>query len=130
MPSLVSNPSKALSNNSLRKKGSRAGHKTEITSTAVEKTLANTRVEAIKVQVQFSLTAPGAGAVSVAGSFNQWDPGRTPMRRQGDHWTVALELPRGRYEYKFLVDGAWLTDPNALDSTRNAFGSVNSVFTV
>jgi 1,4-alpha-glucan branching enzyme len=106
------------------------GRKKAITSTSLEKSVADTRLEAMKVQVQFSLTAPGAGSVSVAGSFNHWDPSRTPMRGQGDHWTVALELPRGRYEYKFFVDGAWLTDPNATESTRNPFGGSNSVFMV
>ena len=30
---------------------------------------------------------------------------------QGD-LTAIIELPLGRYEYKFVVDGQWVHDPN------------------
>ena len=36
-------------------------------------------------------------------------------------FTAIVELPGGRHEYKFFVDGQWLHDPNevAITSLRN-----------
>jgi hypothetical protein len=49
------------------------------------------------------------------------------MRRQADgSWTLELELPVGRHEYKFLVDGRqWWNDPEA-HKVPNFWGSENS----
>ena len=41
-----------------------------------------------------------------------------------------LELPEGRHEYLFVVDGQWLPDPNAKESVANPYGGRNSVLTV
>lgn len=81
---------------------------------------------------------PGEGAegVFLAGSFNDWDPTRTPMERQGDgSWKAELELAPGRYEYKFIVDGAWCCEPGradveCADCVPNAFGTMNRVIEV
>lgn len=54
--------------------------------------------------------------VHLAGEFNDWDVSATPMTdTDGDGvWTVTVPLPTGRWEYKFVVDGAhWVTDPYA-----------------
>ncbi len=45
-------------------------------------------------------------------------------------WLKELVLPPGRYEYLFVADGHWLTDPQAHDTATNPFGGVNSVVTV
>ena len=39
-------------------------------------------------------------------------------------------LPPGAYEYKFVVDGEWLTDPGNPEVRPNAFGTYNSVLLV
>jgi 1,4-alpha-glucan branching enzyme len=65
--------------------------------------------------------------VAIAGSFNGWSPKKTPMKQIGDVWQAKLELPRGRYEYRFVVDGNWVSDPNAKESVANPFGGSNSV---
>jgi hypothetical protein len=39
-------------------------------------------------------------------------------------------LPAGRYEYRFVVDGNWISDPCAKESVQNTFGSTNSVVVV
>jgi 1,4-alpha-glucan branching enzyme len=86
--------------------------------------------------VEISCSAPAAQEVLLAGTFNEWNPGTTPMRKTtGGLWCVTLELEPGTYEYKFLVDGIWLcqpgtdeSDPALLDSAdciRNVFGSLN-----
>jgi CubicO group peptidase (beta-lactamase class C family) len=61
---------------------------------------------------RFSL--PGhadAQVVMLAGSFNGWDSFSIPLFRQGDEWVCTLDLPPGRYTYKFVVDREWILDP-------------------
>jgi 1,4-alpha-glucan branching enzyme len=84
----------------------------------------------LKVQVEFKLTACEAKSVAVAGSFNDWNAKKTPLRKVGDCWTASVELPRGRYEYRFVVDGNWVSDPNAKETAANPFGGSNSVLSL
>jgi 1,4-alpha-glucan branching enzyme len=83
-----------------------------------------------KVRVQFKVTASQAKAVSVAGTFNDWNPAKAPLKRNGEGWNTSIALPRGRYEYRFVVDGEWLADPGARESVANPFGGYNSVLSV
>ena len=72
-----------------------------------------------------------ASAVCVAASFNDWHPSATPMVALGDgRWVKELTLPPGRYEYRFVVDGVWLDDPNAKEVAPNPHGGVNGVLTI
>ena len=77
-----------------------------------------------------------AQGVFLAGSFNDWDPTRTPMERQDDgSWKAELELAPGRFEYKFIVDGAWCCEPGRPDEecancVPNPFGTMNRVIEV
>ena len=72
-----------------------------------------------------------ASAVCIAGSFNDWRPDATPMVALGDgRWVKELTLPPGRHEYRFVVDGAWVDDPNAKEVAPNSHGGVNAVVTV
>jgi 1,4-alpha-glucan branching enzyme len=71
---------------------------------------------------------PGASSVFIAGSFNDWSPDATPMLNTGDgSWAVEIALPPGRYEYRFVVDGEWVGDPQAAETVPNAFDGVNAV---
>ena len=83
-----------------------------------------------KTEVEFKVTADRAQAVAIAGTFNHWNPKETQLMRSGDSWTVKLALPRGRYEYRFVVDGDWIADPNATESVPNPFGGSNSILSV
>ena len=72
-----------------------------------------------------------AKTVCIAGSFNDWQPGATPMVALGDgRWVNELTLPRGRYEYRLVVDGNWADDPNAKETVTNPHGGMNAVLTV
>ena len=65
-------------------------------------------------RVRFGYFKPEARAVHLVGSFNGWQPGATPMRRDGlGDWSVDLEQPRGEHRYRFVVDGEWRDDPAA-----------------
>ena len=82
--------------------------------------------------VDLVLNRPDARSVCVAGSFNNWDQSKTPMRKEGNgpSWRVSLPLRPGRYEYRFVVDGQWISDPSARESVTNDYGSTNSVLVV
>ena len=80
------------------------------------------------VDTEFSLFAPTAESVSVAGSFNNWDPTSTPLHREERGvWSLAMSMKPGSYEYRFVVDGNWQEDPMACDSVENPYGSRNSI---
>jgi len=84
------------------------------------------------VYVRFELYAPHANRVSLAGTFNRWDPAATPLVRVGKDgmWTVTLALPSGQHQYGFIVDGKnWTPDP-AAPTVDDGFGRRNSVVSV
>lgn len=82
------------------------------------------------VTVRFVLVAPEAKRVSLAGTFNQWNPQATPLIRAGNVWTATLTLPAGQHQYAFVVDGArWVPDPGA-PAVDDGFGRRNSVLTL
>jgi 1,4-alpha-glucan branching enzyme len=80
--------------------------------------------------VEFRLSMPQVRTVCVVGTFNNWDTKRTPMQKDGSGWKATIPLAPGRYEYRFVADGQWLSDPNAKESVGNDFGSTNSVLVV
>ncbi len=80
--------------------------------------------------VTFSHEAPGAAAVFLAGEFNNWSDTATPLTNQDGVWSLALDLPEGSYQYKFVVDGNWLADPNNTNVSDDGFGGSNSLVTV
>ncbi len=53
-----------------------------------------------------------ARKVYIAGSFNDWSTNQTPMKPSGNGWSIELPLKPGKYTYKFIVDGRWMTDPS------------------
>ena len=81
--------------------------------------------------VRLEYLNPDANLVYIAGSFNDWHPSVTEMvKTAGGHWRKELALPPGNYEYQFVVDGAWMTDPLCRATTANPFGGHNSVMTI
>jgi hypothetical protein len=81
--------------------------------------------------VTFVLAHAHAGRVLLSGDFNEWSTDATPMTPQGDgRWQVAVALPPGRHQYKFIVDGQWMPDPNGAERVADGFGDGNSVIEV
>lgn len=61
---------------------------------------------------KFACLAPAARAVFLVGTFNGWDAKATPMIKDAEgNWEVAVALPPGRHEFKFVVDGALCCEP-------------------
>ncbi|MGD0918602.1 MAG: isoamylase early set domain-containing protein [Thermodesulfobacteriota bacterium] len=79
-------------------------------------------------KVRFSLYAPEAERVFLAGDFNHWDVNNLLLKRNNKGtWEAIVTLPPGKYEYRFWVDGVWHDDPNAHERVENLFGSQNCV---
>jgi hypothetical protein len=70
-----------------------------------------------------------ADHVAVVGDFNQWRATATPMQQDRDGvWQAAIELPHHtRSEFRYLVDGRWMTDYHADGCVSRVFGTDNSV---
>lgn len=85
-----------------------------------------------------SCTASEAQAVRLAGTFNDWNPDSIPMKRTREgKWSARLDLPAGRYEFKFVVDGQWCCEPDCEAEHRgcpkcvpNEHGTMNRVLEV
>ena len=85
------------------------------------------------VAFHFELHAPGADRVELLGTFNNWRTGDIVLVGPDatGHWTATVELPEGRYEYVFLVDGErWVADPRMATHRPDGFGRVNTVIEV
>ncbi len=82
--------------------------------------------------VRFTLRAHPESRVAVAGAFNGWSPDATPLSFDpgtGEFVTV-VPLEAGRHPYRFVLNGAWTTDPLNPDARDNGFGERDSVVTV
>jgi len=81
--------------------------------------------------VEFKLFAPDAKKVALAGSFNKWNAGDIKLKKDTKGlWKAKVDLPCGRHEYKFVVDGNWWTDPSNHNNTGNSMGSQNSILSI
>ena len=81
-----------------------------------------------KKRVSFSLEAPGAERVTIAGDFNEWDPaGHSLKKDRKGLWKTSISLLPGTYQYRFLVDGTWQNDPACTECTENPYGTLNCV---
>ncbi|MDD2964415.1 MAG: glycogen-binding domain-containing protein [Bacteroidales bacterium] len=72
---------------------------------------------------------PGARRVMVAGNFNVWNREELAMTKISGGWQLPYVLGPGMYEYKFIVDGNWITDPDNPFTTGNG-DATNSILTV
>lgn len=70
-----------------------------------------------------------ADKVILAGSFNNWSTNELLMIKTAVGWELPYMIGAGNYEYKFIVDGKWMTDPaNAVTTGLGDFA--NSCITV
>jgi putative ABC transport system permease protein len=75
---------------------------------------------------------PAAKKVMLAGNFNGWKPDNISLVSNGKsgkarEWSYTMKnIPRGTYQYKFVVDGEWMTDPENVSSVSDGKGNLNS----
>ncbi len=93
-------------------------------------------------KVRFLYEAPQAKHVNLCGDWSDNDWCGTRGTGRFDHeigvmhdddgdgvWEIELDLPPGRYQYKFAVDWGvrWEQDPNNPITTDDGFGGKNSI---
>jgi len=86
----------------------------------------------LKDGVLFTYKDENAEKVTIAGSFNNWDAGKQALiKNKYGVWYIVLPLPKGKIEYKFVIDGAqWVKDPDNKNTVPDPYGGENSVFEV
>ncbi|HLL90823.1 MAG TPA: AAA family ATPase [Tepidisphaeraceae bacterium] len=81
--------------------------------------------------VIFSARFDTARKVLIAGDFNNWSPMSTPMHMVvPGTFRMQLPLMKGRYRYRFVVDGKWVTDPANSYVEANQYGELNNIIEV
>ncbi|MCF6141705.1 isoamylase early set domain-containing protein [Flavobacterium sp. K77] len=84
-------------------------------------------------KVTFSVAAKEAEQVAVVGDFNNWDleQGTMSKLKNGTFKTV-LDLNKDAvYEFKYIIDGEYINEPEADSFKWNAFaGNENGVLVV
>jgi 1,4-alpha-glucan branching enzyme len=97
-----------------------------------EKRVEKATEKPVQRPIEFRLNLPGVKSATVAGTFNGWDLNCTPLAKDPTGgWRTTIFLAPGRYEYRFVIDGAqWYSDPGAKECVPNGFGSTNSVVVV
>jgi len=77
---------------------------------------------------------PGyVNAISVAGTFNDWNAAAHPMADEdGDGiWEVTVSIEPGEHTYQFVIDGkSWYADVHAERSVKDRFGGKRSIVVV
>ncbi len=80
--------------------------------------------------VIFRISAPDAKNVSIAGSFNNWNPVINLLTISDTIWYTEIKLEPGYYYYKFVVDGNWIPDPSNDWKINDGGENFNSIIKV
>lgn len=85
----------------------------------------------VSVDVVFERFSPESSSVDLVGTFNDWQVGRHPMKRDAKGtWKAKLRLAPGSYEYQFVYDGQHYEPDPERQQVSNAFGSSNNLLIV
>ncbi|WP_109302359.1 glycogen-binding domain-containing protein [Aquimarina sp. AU474] len=71
-----------------------------------------------------------AKKVVLSGSFNKWNEDIFRLSKTEDCWTLTLKIKPGEYQYKFIIDGKWIEDPENPNKKVNEFNGFNSVIDI
>lgn len=79
-------------------------------------------------KVTFSIDAKEANAASVIGDFNNWNPTEGALSKlKNGTFKATFNLPKDAlYEFKYLVDGAYINDPEADSFIFNDFANAEN----
>ncbi|UCE73039.1 MAG: AAA family ATPase [Methanomassiliicoccales archaeon] len=83
-------------------------------------------------EIMFNLEAPDSAIVEIAGDFNEWVPESLHLKESEGRtlWHKTISLRPGNYEYKYLIDGRWSSDPANDKTVEDPYGGVNSIIYV
>ncbi|MDQ3289686.1 MAG: serine hydrolase, partial [Bacteroidota bacterium] len=86
--------------------------------------------QAPKGNAEFKLKGyPNAKLITLAGSFNNWNAYHNFFIKHGNEWICRLDLVPGKYQYKIVVDGNWILDPENKEIVKEN-GYQNSLLVV
>ena len=79
-------------------------------------------------KVTFSVPAKEAKSVAVVGSFNEWNTEATELKKQKNGtFKGTLDLAKdASYEFRYLIDGAYVNDEQADGFAYNDFASAEN----
>ncbi|MFH1459842.1 MAG: AAA family ATPase [Candidatus Omnitrophota bacterium] len=83
----------------------------------------------LEKETKFFVYAPEAKSVEIAGDFNNWvaqNQSKLENEEKGV-WSRVYKLNPGKYQYKFIVDGKWIVDPNNPKRVSDPVGNENSL---
>ncbi len=82
--------------------------------------------------VVFTLKAPCEAKVRIVGDFNAWSAEHGEMRYEKEDrvWKKVVPLSPGEYQYKFIIDDEWISDPANPQEADNRFGGKNSLIRI
>lgn len=80
-------------------------------------------------KVTFYFESTNSNNVVISGTMNNWSTDWT-MTKDGNVFSYTCELEAGTYQYKYIVDGTWMTDPFNTTTADDGSGNVNSAFSV
>jgi hypothetical protein len=87
------------------------------------------RSQAGVVVVRVAVSDAPAGAVSIGGDFNNWEP--VPMQREGAGWVARLSLMPGVYHYAFRsANGEWFVPRSTGGRRDDGMGGHHAVLVV
>lgn len=69
------------------------------------------------------------GCVSVKGSWDQWQKQHALVPSEYGYWHTNIDLPPGRFLFKFVVDGKW-THSARYETQSDGFDGFNNVINV
>jgi 1,4-alpha-glucan branching enzyme len=80
-------------------------------------------------EVTFSIYAPGKKLVRLIGDFNDWRLDADPMREiSPGFWSISRVLPRGTFEYQFVIDDSTIIcDPYARQVNEDFGGQPRAI---
>lgn len=65
--------------------------------------------------------------VQIKGQMNEWNPAAGYLFEKEGKWHLDFNLFPGKYQYKLILDGKEVSDPNNKDSVSNGSGGYNSL---
>jgi hypothetical protein len=80
--------------------------------TVGDRKLASGATERVWKWIKFDFKAEPGSEVLIVGTFNNWKAScfdKLRDRARDGRYGTLLKLRRGRHEYKFIVDGRWLS---------------------
>jgi serine protease AprX len=83
--------------------------------------------------VSFTYKDDTCRQVTIAGSFNGWEPEDIFLERRGvEQWVGEITVnDPGTYSYKLVIDGyRWIADPLCFKNAYDGFGGKNSSFEI